>query len=268
MKKAVLSKRLQMLADMVTPGNRLVDVGCDHGWLSIYLVQQKICPGALAMDVRKGPLAGAEAHIQEFGLGDYIELRLSDGLDAYGAGEADTLVIAGMGGRLMEKILMEGMDKINKTGRIKELILQPQSELPQFRKFLREAGFAVTKEGAVREEGKYYFAMKAAPAEAGRRNMGSADSGEKESAGMEDEETAAGREEIQTLYDEFGELLLRRRHPALMEYLQQRISYLERLDGQLAKENSKKAQRRRDELGRELARTKKALLLYEGKNIL
>ena len=211
------------------------------------------------MDVRKGPLAGAEAHIQEFGLGDYIELRLSDGLDAYGAGEADTLVIAGMGGRLMEKILMEGMDKINKTGRIKELILQPQSELPQFRKFLREAGFAVTKEGAVREEGKYYFAMKAAPAEAGRRNMGSADSGEKE---------PAGREEIQTLYDEFGELLLRRRHPALMEYLQQRISYLERLDGQLAKENSKKAQRRRDELGRELARTKKALLLYEGKNIL
>ena len=259
MKKAVLSKRLQMLADMVTPGNRLVDVGCDHGWLSIYLVQQKICPGALAMDVRKGPLAAAQAHIEAYGLGDYIELRLSDGLDAYGAGEADTLVIAGMGGRLMEKILMEGMDKINKTGRIKELILQPQSELPQFRKFLREAGFAVTKEGAVREEGKYYFAMKAAPAEAGRRNMGSADSGEKE---------PAGREEIQTLYDEFGELLLRRRHPALMEYLQQRISYLERLDGQLAKENSKKAQRRRDELGRELARTKKALLLYEGKNIL
>ena len=106
-KRVSLSKRLQMLADFVTPGNRLVDVGCDHGFLSIYLVQNKICPSALAMDVRKGPLAAAREHIKDYGLEDYIKVRLSDGLLCFQEGEADTMVCAGMGGRLMEKILTE-----------------------------------------------------------------------------------------------------------------------------------------------------------------
>ncbi|HBA47385.1 MAG TPA: SAM-dependent methyltransferase, partial [Lachnospiraceae bacterium] len=101
----ILSERLQMLADMVTPGNRLVDVGCDHGYLSISLVGAGICPGAIAMDVREGPLAAAKVHIAETGLEDYIEVRLSDGLAECWPGEADTLVCAGMGGRLMERIL-------------------------------------------------------------------------------------------------------------------------------------------------------------------
>lgn len=154
-----LSKRLRMLADMVTLGNRVADVGCDHAFLSIYLVQAGICPRALAMDVRTGPLAAAGAHVAECGLGSYIEVRLSDGLAACGSGEADTVVCAGMGGRLMERILTEGMDRARE---MRELILQPQSELPRFRAFLRETGFAVVEEDAVFEEGKYYFAMKAA----------------------------------------------------------------------------------------------------------
>lgn len=153
-----LSKRLRMLADMVTPGNRVADVGCDHAFLSIYLVQAGICPRALAMDVRTGPLAAAREHVAEWGLGSYIDLRLSDGLAACGPGEADAVVCAGMGGRLMERILTQGM---NRAREMKEVILQPQSELPRFRAFLRETGFAVVEEDAVYEEGKYYFAMKA-----------------------------------------------------------------------------------------------------------
>lgn len=153
-----LSKRLRMLADMVTPGNRVADVGCDHAFLSIYLVQTGICPRALAMDVRMGPLAAAREHVAEWGLGSYIDLRLSDGLAACGPGETDTVVCAGMGGRLMERILTQGMDRARE---MKEVILQPQSELPRFRAFLRETGFAVVAEDAVYEEGKYYFAMKA-----------------------------------------------------------------------------------------------------------
>ncbi len=154
----VLSGRLQMLADMVTPGNIPADVGCDHGFLSIYLVEEGICPRAVAMDVREGPLLAAEKHVRESGLGDYISLRLSDGLAECRAGEADTLICAGMGGRLMERILTEGMEK---AAGMKELILQPQSELAQFRAFLRKAGFSVVREEAVLEEGKFYFAMKA-----------------------------------------------------------------------------------------------------------
>ncbi len=157
-KTIVLSKRMQMLADMVTAGSRIADVGCDHAFLSVYLIQAGKCPKCLAMDVRRGPLSGAEEHIAAYGLGEYIETRLSDGLAAYRIGEAQTLVCSGMGGRLMKKILEEGGDK---TRSFTELILQPQSEISEFRIFLREAGFLVTEEEAVYEEGKYYFAMKA-----------------------------------------------------------------------------------------------------------
>ena len=149
--QVTLSRRLQMLADMVTPGNRVADVGCDHGFLSVFLVQRRISPHVLAMDVRKGPLAAAAGHVEECGLGAYIETRLSDGLLNLAAGEADTLVCAGMGGRLMQRILAESMEK---AGGLKELILQPQSELGAFRRFLRREGFRIVGEDAVCEDRK------------------------------------------------------------------------------------------------------------------
>ena len=146
-KKVVLSRRMQMLADMVTAGSRVADVGCDHGLLPIYLVRTGKSPKCLAMDVRKGPLSGAEKHIAFCGLGEYIETRLSDGLMAYHIGEAETLVCAGMGGRLMERILTEGGEKSRSFA---ELILQPQSEIPEFRRFLRNAGYLITGEYLLR----------------------------------------------------------------------------------------------------------------------
>ena len=103
-----LSLRLSAIADLVTEGNRLVDVGCDHGYLPVYLIQQKKIPSAIAMDVRKGPLSRAQEHIRQYGLEEYIQTRLSDGLEGLKAGEGDTLVIAGMGGPLMERILTDG----------------------------------------------------------------------------------------------------------------------------------------------------------------
>ncbi len=240
-----LSGRLRMLADMVTPGSRLVDVGCDHGFLSIYLVQEGACPAALAMDVREGPLAAARRHVEAYRLGDYITLRLSDGLAAYRAGEAEALVCAGMGGRLMERILREGMDLARG---MRELILQPQSELPQFRAFLREAGFGIVQEDAIREDGKYYFAMKARP--------GAGDSGQMPvGCGGED----AGTSE---LYDLFGEHLLKSRHPVLFAYLRQRRSYLGRLGADLEAAGSARAGGRLEEVRRELAQIEEAFCRY------
>ena len=95
-----LSLRLSAIADLVTEGNRLVDVGCDHGYLPVYLIQQKKIPSAIAMDVRKGPLSRAQEHIRQYGLEEYIQTRLSDGLEGLKAGEGDTLVIAG---KILEK---------------------------------------------------------------------------------------------------------------------------------------------------------------------
>ena len=74
-----LSLRLSAIAGLVTRGNRLVDVGCDHGYLPVSLYLDGKIPGAIAMDVRKGPLSRAQEHISQYGLDAYIETRLSDG---------------------------------------------------------------------------------------------------------------------------------------------------------------------------------------------
>ena len=235
--RVVLSRRLGMLADMVTRGNRVVDVGCDHGYLSIYLVQQGISPRVLAMDVRKGPLAAAAQHIAECGLGEYIETRLSDGLHEYRAGEADTLICAGMGGRLMARIVSESMEKAEVLG---ELLLQPQSELREFRGFLRTNGFRVTAEDAVYEEGKYYFSMRAVPDREGAA-----------SAQYSDEE--------QRLFDEYGELLLRGRHPVLEQYLLFRRKVMSELAEKLAQEETGRTAERLAEVKGELSGIENAL---------
>ena len=86
-----LSRRLYAVAGLVTPGNRLADVGTDHGYIPIYLMEQGLIPHGIAMDVNAGPLERAREHIREHGLEEKIETRLSDGLREIEAGEADTV---------------------------------------------------------------------------------------------------------------------------------------------------------------------------------
>lgn len=249
-----LSKRLKMLADMVSEGKRVADVGCDHGYLPIFLMQQGRIPGALAMDVRKGPLKAAREHIASCRLEDYIECRLSDGLKAYIAGEADTIICAGMGGRLMERILTEGMDKAKAAG---ELILQPQSEIGEFRKFLRENDFFVVQEEAVQEDGKYYFAMRAVPPKAAvGTKVPEAESREAESRKPENPEE-------QEVYDTYGKLLLESRNLVLQEYLQKRLEVLDNLKKTTRESNTEKARERYQEISRELFIAEQALAFYE-----
>lgn len=156
--QVVLSKRMQAVADMITPGRRCVcDVGCDHGYVSIYLVQQKISRKVLASDVRKGPLEQARTHILEAGLGDYIETRLSDGLSRIEPGACDAMICAGMGGKLMAQILANGIET---AAGMEELVLQPQSDLEFFRGWLYDHHFVIVAEDMVLEEGKYYPMMK------------------------------------------------------------------------------------------------------------
>ncbi len=153
-----LSKRLSSVASMVTAGNCLVDVGTDHGYVPIYLYERNIIPRGIAMDVNKGPLERAALHIAESGMKGKIETRLSDGLAALQPGEADSVVIAGMGGPLMIRILSAYPEVTNS---LKELILQPQSEIRSVREWLYEQGYEITKEHMVFEEGKYYPMFKA-----------------------------------------------------------------------------------------------------------
>ena len=153
-----LSKRLSAIGEMVTEGNRLVDVGCDHGYLPVYLVMNHRIPGAIAADVGKGPLERAREHICRYHMQNYIETRLCDGLSGISVGEGDTLVIAGMGGPLMEKILSDNPEVRDS---FQELILQPQSDIPHFRHFLMSNGYRITEEKMILEDGKFYPMMKA-----------------------------------------------------------------------------------------------------------
>lgn len=245
MQGVILSKRLQMLGNMVTAGSRAVDVGCDHAFLSIWLVQTGVSPRAIAMDVRKGPLAAAKEHIRAHGLEGYIETRLSDGLQGCGPEEADTLICAGMGGRLMERIIREGME----TARgFAELILQPQSELGEFRAFLRREGFAVEREEAVCEDGKYYFAMRAVPGKPPLRDIAADTS---DGGGNVSQE--------QRVCDRFGERLILKADPVLREFLYGRRENLRRLSETLRAGDSRRQQERFAEVFQELSDVEYAL---------
>lgn len=248
----LLSQRLQMLTKMVTPGSRVADIGCDHGFLSIYLVQEGISPTVIAMDVRKGPLSAAREHIDAQGLGTYIETRLSDGLKKLKPGEVDTVVCAGMGGRLMERILKESLEK---AVQLRELILQPQSELREFREFLRKSGFRITGEDMVREDGKYYFAMRVVP---GNRESSSEIDVLKEfpADGMRDPAVCV------RVCDKFGEELLWQKHPLLEEYLHKQQRVLEQLAESLTAQDTERAAARLKEVQEELGDVRQALGLF------
>ena len=248
----ILSERLQMLARMVTPGSRVADVGCDHGFLSIYLVQEEICPHVIAMDVRKGPLSAAREHINAKGLGAYIETRISDGLQKLQPGETDTVVCAGMGGRLMERILTESLEK---AIQLQELILQPQSEIQEFRKFLRSTGFRVNEEDMVWEDGKYYFAMRAVPE--GREIHLDSDIPKEFCLN-----SRADMADYVRLCDKFGEKLLTKKHPLMGQYLWQQEKILTQLTEKLTCGSTERTKVRLEEVRQELKDLRSALRLY------
>lgn len=152
-----LSKRLERIASFVKQGSRVADIGTDHGYVPIWLVQKGICPLAIAMDVRKGPLERAREHVEGMGLSKKIELRLSDGLEKLKPDEADTVIIAGMGGKLTCRILEQWKHVWEQWSEEKErLILSPQSEQDEVRRFLAEHGFRIIGESMLEDEGKYY----------------------------------------------------------------------------------------------------------------
>ena len=223
-----------MNASFVTPGNRLADVGTDHGYIPIALVQEKIIPSALAMDVNPGPLERAKQHIRESHLESDIHTRLSDGVQSLQPGEADSVLIAGMGGALTGKILQEGREVLRT---VKELILQPQSEIDKVRRYLEQAGYKITKEDMVWEEGKYYQVMKA---EAGEMHY-----------------------DCENFYH-YGKLLLESGHPVLRKYLTQRRALCEQLLKKLDQEGriEERTQARLQEIKEEIQRIDTALRAY------
>ena len=155
-----LSDRLCKLCEAVPVCEHLADVGCDHGYVSIELVRTGKVQHVLALDVNEGPLERARENVLAAGLGNRIELRLSDGLHNTEADRHfDTVLIAGMGGRLMKDILTEGIEKVRDAT---WLVLQPQSEIFLVREFLSSEGYGILREVCMEDRGKFYFIILAA----------------------------------------------------------------------------------------------------------
>lgn len=152
-KQFQLPKRLETIIERMPTSGCLADVGCDHAYVAIEAVRRGRAARALACDVRKGPLQQAAEHILCAGLAGKIETRLSDGLEQVAPGEADTVVVAGMGGPLMERILQ------GRLGDFAHFVLSPQSEIPHFRRFLLAEGMQIDEETMLIDEGKYYVIL-------------------------------------------------------------------------------------------------------------
>lgn len=238
-----LSKRLNAVAAMVTSGHVVCDVGCDHGYVSIFLVKTKKCPKVYALDVREGPLERARQHVEAYACTEYIEIIRSDGMKEMPSGIADTLILAGMGGRLVIKILSESMEKIRK---MKELVLQPQSEIGLVREFIRKEGFALADEDMVEEDGKYYPVMRAV------WNSKTGDFCE--------------NNEKQAVLDKYGPILLAGRHPVLKEYLLREEILLEEIKRKLEESggSTEQTKRRRLKLEEEKRQLGMALAYFNG----
>lgn len=217
--KIELSKRMAAIADMVPKCGVVADVGCDHGFVSIYLVQNAVAEKVIAMDVNEGPLARAKEHVSAFGLEEYIDLRLADGLAKVTEEDnVDSVVIAGMGGPLMVRILKEALE--DRGLLVADLILQPQSDHALVRSFLRTHSYTIVEEKMVYEDGKYYPMLHA--------QYGA--------------EPLAEVDYNSDLADAFGPVLLKEKNPVLLQYLQKEIAKFERISEQMREKNSQDTQ--------------------------
>ncbi|MCR5432094.1 MAG: class I SAM-dependent methyltransferase [Lachnospiraceae bacterium] len=202
-----LSERLGLVAALAGDGiDTLADVGCDHGMLGIHLALEGRTGRVIAMDLRKGPLSRAQANAAQYGLTEEkFETRLSDGLDELKPGEADVIVMAGIGGVLMCRLIARGIAAAKKAER---LVLSPQSHIDSVRELLASEGFVITDEEICRESGKYYTVMCVSFSERPENGEGSGTLN-KTAYALSDEETF------------FGPVLIKKGEPLFYEYVRE-----------------------------------------------
>lgn len=151
-----LGPRLSACAAYVRENHILADIGTDHAYLPVWLLKNDRIPRAIAVDLRPGPLARAQQTLEKYGETHRVRLMLSDGLDALQPGEAQDIVIAGMGGELILRILSADPACIQKDT---SLILQPMTAAYALRKGLASLKLGITSETAVLDSGKVYSVM-------------------------------------------------------------------------------------------------------------
>lgn len=235
-----LSQRLETLIAMVPPSDLVLDVGCDHGYVSIELLQKGIARSIIASDLRPGPLAFAESHIQRAGLSGKIRTECCDGIpkdfqefSKNGQRNNVTCLIAGMGGILIGDILKRGKSELD---RIQSFVFSPQSDWKLFRMTCAGMGLMIDSEEMIEEDGKYYLIIRA----------------------VHGKNIRYGERELM-----FGPDLLKKKHPVLKRYLIRRKSVLRNILENLKKSGSSESENRLREVKEELELVEESLLDME-----
>ncbi len=232
-----LSPRLSAIAGMVREGSVVADVGTDHALLPVSLVRSGVCPRAAASDISCDAARRAEKNVREAGLADRISVHVRDGLNGYESGDADVLVISGMGGPLMIRILSENPDLTESFG---EMILSPQSEIRQVRIWLRGNGYMLEDEAFVEDAGHGYTIMRT----------------------CRGEETLYGEDPVTRRAQEaYGPILLDNQDQNLRAYVQRETARLDEALIQVSRAASGRGARRIAELNEEKEAACRALTL-------
>lgn len=213
-----LSERLQRIASNVPTGVKVADIGSDHAYLPIYLLQRGIATSAIAGEVNEGPYRGADRHVREQGLADRIAVRKGDGLAVLQPGEVDVITIAGMGGYNIREILEAGQDKLPGVTR---LVLSPQGDSDRVRKWLQLHGWKIVEEDILTEDERIYEII---VAERGEMNI------------------------TDPMALEFGPFLLERKHPLVVDRVEYEQGKIRRALAAIEKSPTENGLARKEEL--------------------
>ncbi len=241
-----LDGRLSAVVGMIETGSVVADVGTDHGYVPITLVREGISETVFAIDSRPGPLARARENAVRYACADRIRFLLSDGLKELPPGEADTVVITGMGGLLIKRILDECPEAV-RSG-IHTFVFGPQSEAEFFRRFLMQQHYTIEKEGIVQDGEKYYPVIRASRGRGGMKEW---------CPGGAERLVMAG--ELKSCDYCYGRFLLSLRDPVLYGKIEADIRTLEGI----LKDRQRLPEGRILELEEELSKRKEARDCYE-----
>ncbi len=225
-----LKERLKAIASFVPAGSVIIDVGTDHAYLPIYLVQAGICPKALGVDVHQGPFRSALEQVQVQGLADRVKVILGDGLKPVKPGSGDVVTIAGMGGTTMRDILQSSPEVLST---VRRLILQPQVAGNCLRLWLLQNGWALLDERLVEEENRIYTIIVAQP----------------------------GVQNIPTELElDLGPLILAKKDPLLPQLIGSQLVSLEKVLVQLENVHTEETREKKRELARRMDQLREVLV--------
>lgn len=224
-----LSIRLEKIASMVEICEKVADIGTDHAYIPIYLIENGICKRAVASDINKGPVEKAKKNILLNGLEDEIECRLGGGLSTLKPGEVNCAIIAGMGGNLIRDIIQQDEIVFEK---LDYCILQPVQNPEVLRKFIYKMGYTIIDEELCFEEGKYYEILKI---KYGEKNIS-----------------------IDPIYYEIGKKLIDKKQPLINSYINYKLDRYNKVYENII-DDTENAKLRKDELRNKICKLRELL---------